>query len=275
MFNMSYNYDNIDIILINMLEEQLKDLGLSDYESRIYNILISHSPASATLIAKKCNLSRSSVYTTLSSLIAKGLVGVTYKNDVKQFVAGSFDSLKSLIKADEEKLKKKIEILDQAEKTIKALSGQKLNVPNIIFFEGQEGLKKIYLSMMRQSGSNSTMYILRDEFVWQSEWKFVFDNDWHNRVKRLKTEKNIKTVLLINDSKIERSKTDFYKSKKNLDFHFLPKNKAIKQFAIYITEDIVSILSIENNNLVGIKITNDHIAQNFQKLFDVLISKNK
>jgi len=256
-----------------MLEEQLKKLGLGGYEARVYDVLVANSPASATSIAKKCNLSRSSVYTTLSSLIAKGLIGTTYKNDVKQFVAGGFDSLKNLIKKEQAQIQEKISVLNQTEEIIKTLSNQKINIPQIVFFEGQEGLKKIYLSMIRQSNQDDTMYIIRDEFVWQPDWKFIFSNDWHSRIKRIKIEKNLKTLLLINDSKIEKEKINHYKYRKNLQFNFLPKNKAAKQFAMYISGDTTSILSMENNNLVGIKITNQHLTNNFKNLFKVLWGK--
>src|SRR6185503_18505948 len=88
MSNMSYNADNM-----NDLATDLKEIGLNDHEARIYGALLSSSPASATSLAKKCALSRSSVYTTLSLLISKGLVGTTYKNEVKQFIAEDVNAL--------------------------------------------------------------------------------------------------------------------------------------------------------------------------------------
>jgi predicted transcriptional regulator len=75
LYNLSYNYDNIEIM--NDIITQLQKFGLGDHEARVYSVLLETSPANATLIAKKCALSRSSVYTTLTSLIAKGLVGTT------------------------------------------------------------------------------------------------------------------------------------------------------------------------------------------------------
>ena len=129
--------------------------------------------------------------------------------------------------------------------------------------------------MMRQAQSKSTLYLLRDEFVWQPEWKFIFEQDWHERVKRLKIEKNIHTKLLINTSRVEKQHNKSYQSKKELEYRFLPPKNPIKQFAIYIIGDIVSILSMEKNNLVGIKITNQHFADNFINLFESLWQKSK
>lgn len=257
-----------------MVKESLKALGLGDYEALIYEILLSNSPANASLLAKKANLSRSSVYTTLSSLIAKGLVGTTYKNEVKQFIVQGFSPLKNLVNEEKSLVDNKLKILDKIQDEIKILTNKNINIPQIIFFEGQEGLKKIYKSMMKEAEDNETMHIVRDEFVWDNKWQFIFKAEWHNKIKAIKKEKNISTKLLINDSKLEKEKKSFYSSRKNTDFRYLPKNKSIKQFAIYILGDIVSILSMENNNLIGIKITNQHLANNFKIVFDNLWTKS-
>lgn len=251
-------------------EQLLKQIGLGDYEAQIYQVLLTASPANATSIAKKCQLSRSSVYTTLSSLIAKGLVGTTYKNEIKQFVAEDLSALENLIKKEKEVLDKKTSGLANLKKNLETLTNQSLNIPQIIFFEGQEGLKKIYLSMMRNAPKNSALYLLRDEFVWQPEWKFIFKIDWHDRVKRIKIEKNIKTKLLLNSSETEKKQIKNYKNKTGLEFRFLPESKKISGFAIYIIADMISILSMEKNNLIGIKITNKHLADNFKQVFEAL-----
>lgn len=254
---------------------QLKRLGLGDYEALIYATLVNSSPVSATFIAKKCGLSRSSVYTTLNSLIAKGLVGTTYKNDVKQFIAQDYLTLEQLLKKEKNNLDEKFKTLELLRNSLEFFSRVDLNIPQVIFFEGQEGLKKIYLSMMRQAQPKMTLYLLRDEFVWQPEWGFIFEQDWHERVKRLKIEKNINTKLLVNDSKTEKTHAKFYKSKKGLEYRFLPLKNSVKQFAIYIIGDTVSVLSMEKNNLVGIKIINWHFADNFKNLFEILWQKSK
>jgi len=255
-----------------MIEKQLLILGLSSHEASIYSVLVSNSPSSATFIAKKCNLSRSSVYTSLSSLISKGLVGTSYKNEVKQFVIEDVDSLNQLLKNEEDLLKKKKKTLSDISLTISSLRKGSINVPEIIVFEGISGLKKIYTSMLRQSRSGENMMIIRDEFVWQEEWSFIFKEEWHTKVKNLRREKNISTRLLINNSPLERKNEKYYKTRKALDYKYLPVNNKVDNFAMYIIGDTVSILSTENNNPVGIKIVNKHLAENHKAIFNSLWS---
>ena len=266
LYNLSYNYDNMDKNIV----EQVKVLGFGDYEARIYITLLENSPSSATLIAQKCNLSRSSVYTTLASLISKGVVSTTYHNNVKQFVAEDPSIFEALLKKEKDELENKTKVLGSLSSVLMKAMTPLMHTPNTVFFEGQDGLKRIYLSMLRDANKGGTMYILRDEFVWTPEWQFIFSQEWHNRVRRLKIEKNIKTHLIINDSAFERSKKSYYASRKATVTTYLPKKKHLKDFALYILDDVVSILSMENNNLVGIKITNNSLAENFKVILSLL-----
>ena len=75
---------------------------------------------------------------------------------------------------------------------------------------------------------------------------------------------------LVNPSQLEKEKARFYRTRRALEFGFLPQDHQVSEFALYIFEDIVSILSMENNNLIGVKITNQHIADNFIQLFEAL-----
>ncbi len=128
---------------------------------------------------------------------------------------------------------------------------------------------------MREARADSTLYLLRDEFIWQPEWKFVFEAEWHERVKRIKVEKNIQTNLLVNPSPIEKAQEKRYRLTKGTQYKFLPKNRAIKNFALYVLGDVVSILSMEKNNLVGIRIVNRSLAENFVQMFNGLWGVSK
>ncbi|MDP3727193.1 MAG: helix-turn-helix domain-containing protein [bacterium] len=257
------------------LEQELKTLGLGDYEARIYGVLLGASPASATYLARKCGLSRSSVYTTLAGLIAKGLVGTTYRNEVKQFIAAGQSALENMLRNERDSLEQKFRTLAGLEKLIAALPKPVRNIPQVVFFEGQEGLKRVYLSMMRQASEGSTLYLIRDEFVWQPDWRFIFEPEWHERIRRLRTENDIRMKLLVNDSPAERRHTVHYRSRDGLEFRFLPPKSSVRQFALYCIGDTVSILSMEKNNPVGIKIVNQHLAENLKSVFEAVWVRSK
>jgi sugar-specific transcriptional regulator TrmB len=259
--------------MFEQLKQQLEQVGLSRYEAMIFAVLTETSPAGASYVARKCKLSRSSVYTALDSLVSKGLVGVSYKNEVKQFVAQDFTAVENVVRAEKARVVKKAEALGDVRNSMELMVKGAINVPKVMVFEGQEGLRKIYMSMMMQARANSTLYLLRDEFVWADDWKFIFEEEWHERVKRIKIEKNITTKLLINQSKEEKAHIPRYKQTRGLEFRFLGEKDSVKEFALYVLDDTVSTLSMEQGNLVGVRTVNLHLARNHVKIFQALWDK--
>ena len=129
--------------------------------------------------------------------------------------------------------------------------------------------------MMRKACPGSTLFLMRDEFVWSPDWSFIFEQEWHGKIKKIKQEKNMKTKLLINDSVIEKNHASFYKKTKGLSVAKLSKKAIVNQFALYIIDDMVSILSFEKNNLVGIHMVNASIANNFKTIFELAWTQAK
>lgn len=71
--------------------QKLTGLGLSSNEAIIYIALLEESPLTGYEVAKRCNLSRGSIYTTLERLVEKGAVQKTIESkylsvDLKQFI---------------------------------------------------------------------------------------------------------------------------------------------------------------------------------------------
>ncbi len=250
------------------LRKTLERLGLSGHEPAVYAALLQHSPTSAAWIAKHCGLSRSSVYATLGVLTGKGLVGVTHKNDVQQFVAGGasplLEALKTAAREADERVEQATALVDQLAKLAEATA----QVPQIMHFEGAEGLRRIYLAMLRTAPKGAVMRILRDEFIWQPAWAFVFEDAWRARVKRHKIDNQLMTRLLVNRSTEERRHAKYYASRPNLERRYLPK--PVSRFGLYLAGDTAAILSLDAHHLLGIRIVNRHITANLETIFDSL-----
>lgn len=252
------------------IEGHLRLLGFPDDEARILGVLYEQSPVGASFIARKLDLSRSTVYTAIASLTAKGLVSTTYRNEVRQFVPAGPETLERMVRQERKRLEEKEKLVADLKGHLAAVQRPEVHVPQVMFFEGVEGLKRIYLSMLRDAREGDTMVALRDEFLWRDEWAFSWEAEWQERVKRYKTEKRIRTKLLVNPSKLELGKVSFYRTREGLEFRYLPKAHAVDRFALYIIGDTAAVMSFETGNLIGIKITNAHLAENFTRLFDGL-----
>ncbi len=248
----------------------LQRLGLGRHEAAVYAVLLEQSPAGASTIAKACRLARSSVYTALGALADKGLVGTTYENEVKQFVAEGHGALMDLLHAEQERARARVLLAEGLRNQFERKRPSPEIAPGFVYFEGREGLKRVYLAMLREAPAGAVMRIVRDEFVWSPEWAFVFEARWHDRLKKLKSEKRIETMLLVNRSPIEREHAAYYRSRRALSFRHLPAAHRVARFALYLAGDVVAVMSMEEANLVGIKMKNRNLAASFGALFDAL-----
>ena len=197
-------------------------------------------------------------------------MATTHKNEVKQFVAQDFESMQQLLDVEKKALDTKQSALADVKETLSAIVYSSNHVPNVTFFEGQEGLKRVYMNMMRNANKGDTLYLLRDEFVWEDEWKFIFEEEWSDRVARIKKERDIHTKLLINNSNEEKKAQPIYKSKDDLEFRFLSKKHPVASFAVYVIGDSVATMSMETGNLLGTLVTNQNIADNYKQIFNNL-----
>lgn len=121
----------------NMYENELIQIGLTNKQAKCYLSALELGKATAADIAKRADIKRSTVYGILDELIAKGLVSYSQKGK-KKFFKGSDPSVI-------------IEIANANKRSFETIlpdlssiySKHKLK-PSVQFFEGREGIKRIY-----------------------------------------------------------------------------------------------------------------------------------
>ena len=80
-----------------MLENQLKHLGFSKNETKVYLALFDLGKCRAGQIIESTGLHRNLVYTSLDELVVKGLVAKVLKNGVATFFVNSPELLLSMV----------------------------------------------------------------------------------------------------------------------------------------------------------------------------------
>jgi sugar-specific transcriptional regulator TrmB len=116
------------------LNEQLKEIGLSNSESKVYISLLKNSPIGGGELAKLLNMDRTHTYNILSNLISKGLATHILKNNKKLFRSTSPKNLLNQVQKKETIIKSILPELLKIEEIKKEPS-------NVIILEGKEGLR--------------------------------------------------------------------------------------------------------------------------------------
>ncbi|MFC1647754.1 TrmB family transcriptional regulator, partial [Patescibacteria group bacterium] len=119
-----------------MLIDVLKNLGLTNKESKIYLACTELGSSVVSQISKQAGVNRVTTYDILEKLIQKGFVNYFTKNKIKYFSAVKPDTIYKVTKQKTDDLKKALPEL-------KRLHGDTPH-PRIRYFEGINGIKAIY-----------------------------------------------------------------------------------------------------------------------------------
>ncbi len=153
----------------------LANLGLSKVESKLYLAALELGKSLPKHLAEKANIKRPTLYEFLPRLLEQGLLTETVIGKRRYLVAEDPQVF----------LDKKQSELEQIEKLVpqlRALLATSSNKPKIIFYEGVEGLKKIYLDNLRER--QPTLELVGIEKIHPEVEKYINDYYIPLRVKR-------------------------------------------------------------------------------------------
>lgn len=124
-------------------QELLSQFGLSKEESSIYMAALELGESLPSHLAEKAGVKRPMLYKLMPELFAKGLLTQTVKGKRRYIVAEEPQLLLEKKQADLKMLEEKIPELQLLLRTAKVK-------PNIVFYEGVEGLKKVFMDNLRE-----------------------------------------------------------------------------------------------------------------------------
>src|SRR3989338_3144788 len=145
------------------LNEQLRTLGLSNSEIRIYLFLLGFGLATPSQIAKGTQTQRPNTYHVLDLLLEKGLISEQKNGKRKAFLTTDPESL--LVALEQKK-----EIISTILPDLRGLRNTKRNKPTIQFFDGLSQIQEIYQLTLQSKeiialGSTDRLYQLMPTFV--------------------------------------------------------------------------------------------------------------
>src|SRR3989344_5864289 len=122
---------------------QLKNLGLSENEAKVYLAMLELGPASAMEISQKSGINRPTAYVQIESLKKLGLVSTQTKGKKQLFIAESPDQLEFVLDKQLTDVKNKKDELQKMIPELLNLYRSSGSQPQVRFFEGKEGLLRM------------------------------------------------------------------------------------------------------------------------------------
>ena len=125
------------------LESEIKKLGLSDKEAKVYLAALELGQATAAEIATHSGINRATTYVILEELKNKGLVSTFLKNRKTYFAAESPGRLLNLFEVEEKRIKENFSGLKKILPDLNKLYESRGERPKIRLFEGSEGINSL------------------------------------------------------------------------------------------------------------------------------------
>ena len=160
----------------NMHEELLRELGLTQNESKVYEALLLLGESSVQEISGKSKVHRRNVYDALKKLMEKGLVSEFFIKKEKNFKSVNPDRLLVLIKEKEEKL-------NSALPDLQKIFQSKQEKEEAYFYRGIEGFKNYFQDILK---TKETVYFIGAKAFWLDERLQHFSPHFERERKKLK-----------------------------------------------------------------------------------------
>lgn len=129
-----------------MNSKKLEQIGLTEKEAKVYLACLELGATTIERISKKSGIKRTTIYDVIKSLKERALIGTTIRKKIKHYVASDPREL-------ETKLEEKKDILRNIMPELLSITNLIDKKPIIRFYEGEEGIKEIYLDTLTYKDS--------------------------------------------------------------------------------------------------------------------------
>lgn len=235
-----------------MLIDVLKNLGLSDKESKIYLACIELGSSVVSEISKHAGVNRVTTYDILDKLIQKGFVNYLTKNKIKYFNPVKPDLVYKVTKQKADDLKKALPDL-------KRMYGETPH-PQIRYYEGLNGIKAIYQDTLT---CKTQIFNYANSEEIRAHWP-EYDEEYVK--KRVKKKIHLTGLAQLDEAGLKVLKES---NKYNRDIRLLPRNKYGFSNEISIYDNKVAIISFKEG-LIGMLLESKEIADTQRTIFKMV-----
>lgn len=239
---------------------QLKNLGLSENEAKVYMAMLELGPATMLEIAAKAGINRPTAYVQVESLKTMGLVGAQVKGKKQLFIAESPDQLEFVIERETKAVELKKEELARILPELTGLFNVSGEKPQVRFFEGKEGLMKMQDELLKSKSKIVVSFSSGDGIL------KIFPDHPKNYSSR-RVQKGIKARLIYTSSQgpiLKRNDDEVLREAK-----YVSPDKFPFKSDIIIYDNNIGISALEGK-AVGVLITHKELADSFRAIFELV-----
>jgi len=246
------------------MNEIFERLKCSPTQAKLYLLLLELGPTIASMLAKRANVKRVTVYGALEGLVQKGLVETFNKNNVGYYQASSPEVITNLLdhQLEEEqqfnqRAHKKVE---EMKKLKQKIDKQIIEVKGVIrYYEGREAVETLIQENLKLP--HKTQYCIG----MSGYYALKYTGEWNRYIQtRVKNGMKVLSIQADTPENQEYKKRDQQELRET---HLIPVQMCPDHAELNIIGDRILLYTDEENEAVGIKIINRKLANILKKLF--------
>lgn len=243
-----------------MYEHYLKNLDLSEKEATVYLASLEFGSSSIQEIAKKSQLSRSTTYEVIESLMKKVLMSSLTKGKKRYFYAERPEKLMALIEVKERELEERKKELKTILPELIELSRLAKERPKVRFYEGKRGIRMIQEDILKTKDLKSIEEFIPIDDAYQLFPAHPRDHR-HGMTKRVKVRERV--IYTSRKGAILPAKRG------PIEARFIPVETFPFHTEITIYGDKVAFVSF-GRKLTGVVIESEDIANTLRSVFNLV-----
>ena len=246
-----------------MTNETLQKLNLDEKEIKLFLELQKTGVQSVQQISEQSLINRTTAYRVLESLEEKGLVEWIVDDQGRKVKASPPERLSNILSEQKRKITELEGELPSLIEQMKMVQPSMKLTTEVRYYKGESGIRQmIWNSLHAKETARSYAALRRREYI-DPKFEKKFEEEWVRR--------KLKDKVIVNEPRTDYIKNQMVRSyRKTLELKIIPKEKYYLTNDIIIYNNILSIMSLEHGNLVGVEIENAEIAKTQKSLFDIV-----
>ena len=249
-----------------LIEGFLRNLGLSDNEIKVYLYLLTHGESIASVIAKRLEMKRATMYPILESLEKQELISTFEKNGTMHFDAVEPEDIIYVCEQRVHQMKRLQERAEGLHQEFKKLRDQgkmpKLEIRGKIkYYEGLEAVTSLIEETLDEKEKEQLCFGLN---TFHTE---LSGNDWGNY-----TERRVKKGMKVRSIQPDTKEAVEYKSRDKDELRetrLVPKKDFPGESEINIIGDMIAMFTMKGQSPMGMKMYNKELAKALRSIFNL------
>lgn len=246
----------------------LKKIGLTEGEIKIYGALLELGETTRTKLAKKSGISPSKIYDVTNRLIEKGLVSSVKKQGVLHFSATNPERIKDFIEEKEKEIKREKELVDLLIPDLLRKYQKTEEDVDVDVYYGWGGLKTAFITLENSMSKDNESLVFGASIGKDPEQGDIFFNKHQQRVEK----RGYKVRIIFNeDMRKRKDRYKYYVNHKIHEIRFLHQQTLTE---LYIYRDYVLFLMLLKKP-IAIRVKNKEAVDAFRKFFETMWKQAK